>query len=162
VYIKISRDLGKVPATDGHGWCHYRVVIKFLCHRLCPLIFLRKLSSIFPHVMMSAAISEDRFIGPYFFDTSVSHIDYYWNMRQSWDFPTSACEKIRSNGCPLTRQCTIILCYHFTEQLDDKFSVRWIGRGSDMVRPSSTDMICWKCHFYLLTHFKFLSTKALM
>jgi hypothetical protein len=31
-------------------------------------------------------------------------------MRQSWDFPTSAGEKIRSKGCPLTRRCTRILC----------------------------------------------------
>jgi hypothetical protein len=37
-YIKISRNVGKVPVTDGHGWCHYRVVIKSLCQRLCPLI----------------------------------------------------------------------------------------------------------------------------
>jgi len=43
--------------------------------------------------------------GHIFVDTSVSHTDYYWNMRQSWDFPTSAWEKIRSNGCPLTRLC---------------------------------------------------------
>jgi hypothetical protein len=42
-----------------------------------------KMKQHFPHVMLSAANSEDRFIGPYFFDTSVSHTNYYWNMRQS-------------------------------------------------------------------------------
>ena len=46
-YTKITRNLGKVPVTDGRGWYHYRLVTKSLCQRLCPLIFLRKLSSIF-------------------------------------------------------------------------------------------------------------------
>ena len=44
-YIKLSRNLGRVPVTDGYGRCHYRVVITSLCQRSCPLIFLQKLSS---------------------------------------------------------------------------------------------------------------------
>lgn len=43
LYIKIYRNLRKVPVTDGQGLCHYRVVTKTLRH----LIFSQKHSSIF-------------------------------------------------------------------------------------------------------------------
>lgn len=109
-YIKISRNLGKVPVTDGHSGYHYRVVTKSLCQRLCPVVSLRKLSSIFLMLWCRQQFQKIALSGYIFFHTRFSHTDYYWNMRQSWDFPTSACVKIRSNGCPLTGLCTRLLC----------------------------------------------------
>jgi hypothetical protein len=69
-----------------------------------------------------------------FFDTSVSHTAYL-NLLQAWFVPQlretglETTAVLQQDGAPAHVALPVREC------LDDRFSGRWIGRGSDMVWP---------------------------
>jgi len=66
-YIKISRNLGKGSCHRWPWLMPLQMVTKSLCQRLCPLILLRKLSSIFLILCCRQQIQNIAFSGHIFF-----------------------------------------------------------------------------------------------